>query len=67
MNKMDGKQRRSYEAKLSEVCDLFKEEDFKNNKVLGPEFLLAYYCQLKQLSGTNYRNDDEDSSETPEE
>ena len=67
LNKMNGKQRRSYEEKLSEVCDLFNEEDFKNNKNLGPEFLLAYYCQLKQLSGTNYRNDDEDSSETPEE
>lgn len=49
LKKMNVKSRRFYEAQIAEVKDLFEIEAFKDNSKLKPLFLLAYYCQQKEL------------------
>lgn len=34
-----------YESKISEIMELFEGDDFRDNRKLSGEFLLAYHCQ----------------------
>lgn len=44
---------------IKEIMDVFVFEDFTNDKQLKGEFLLGYYCQLKDLEQKKDDNDDE--------
>ena len=48
---MGTEKRRYYENLLGKVMEQFETEDFEDNSKLKPIFLLAYHCQLNQLSG----------------
>ena len=50
LNKMGAGQRRFYEKKIGEVMELFDRNAFEDNSKLKPVFLLAYHCQLNQMS-----------------
>ena len=51
LNKMGVGQRRYYEKLLEEVMEQFEIREFEDNSRLQPLFLLAYHCQLNQISG----------------
>ena len=51
LNKMGTGQRRYYENMIGEVMEQFKITDFEDNSKLKPLFLLAYHCQLNNMSG----------------
>ena len=51
LNKMGTEKRSYYENLLGKVMEQFGTEDFEDNSKLKPIFLLAYHCQLNQLSG----------------
>ena len=50
LNKMGAGQRRYYEKLLGEVMEQFEIKEFEDNSRLQPLFLLAYHCQLNQIS-----------------
>ena len=37
-----------YQAKISEIMDMFDGDDFRNDSKLSGEFLLAYHCQREE-------------------
>lgn len=53
LNKMGVGQRRYYEKLIGEVMELFDMKEFEDNSRLKPIFLLAYHCQLNQMSRKN--------------
>ncbi|MCI5648978.1 MAG: type I-C CRISPR-associated protein Cas8c/Csd1 [Fusicatenibacter sp.] len=57
LNKMGPGLRRYYENKIGEVMELFDTDEFQDNSKLKPLFLLAYHCQLNQMSGNKNAND----------
>lgn len=50
-----------YLSQIQEVMSLFEPEDFKKNTPLSGEYLLAFYCQRKQLQPTNTKNTTHDN------
>lgn len=59
LNKMAPGQRRHYEKKIGEIMELFDIEEFQDNSKLKPIFLLAYHCQLNQMSGKKKSSEEE--------
>jgi CRISPR-associated protein Csd1 len=47
------------ESELDSVMSLFEQEDFKSDKKLSGEFLLAYHCQRRDLWSKNEQSDNE--------
>lgn len=54
-----GKMAAYYESEISKIMDMFNGDDFRNNKKLSGEFLLAYHCQKEE----HYRGKKEDNKE----
>ncbi|MDY5021459.1 MAG: type I-C CRISPR-associated protein Cas8c/Csd1 [Blautia sp.] len=50
LNKMGTGQRRYYEKLFGEVMELFDKKEFEDNSKLKPVFLLAYHCQINQIT-----------------
>lgn len=48
-----------YQHKISEIMDMFEGDDFRDNRKLSGEFLLAYHCQIED----HFRKNDEDETE----
>ena len=48
-----------YQHKISEIMDMFEGDDFRDNRKLSGEFLLAYHCQIED----HFRKDDEGKTE----
>ena len=59
LNKMGTGQRRYYENMIGEIMDLFEITDFEDNSKLNTLFLLAYHCQLNQMSWKKNINEEE--------
>lgn len=60
LNKMAPGQRRYYEKKIGEIMELFDIEEFQDNSKLKPIFLLAYHCQLNQMSSKKKISEEEE-------
>lgn len=48
-----------YQHKISEIMDMFNGDDFRDNRKLSGEFLLAYHCQIED----HFRKNDEEVTE----
>lgn len=48
-NRMKQGQRVYYTKLMCEVADLFKDEAYRDNTKLKPDYLLGYYCQLSDI------------------
>ncbi|WP_157844226.1 type I-C CRISPR-associated protein Cas8c/Csd1 [Candidatus Methanomethylophilus sp. 1R26] len=56
-----GKMVSYYESEISKIMDMFEGDDFRNNKKLSGEFLLAYHCQREEhFRGKNTDNEEEE-------
>lgn len=49
LNKMERWQREYYEGMIEEVTNLFDPADYSNDKKLGSDYLLGYYCQINEI------------------
>ena len=54
-----GKKAGHYQHKISEIMDMFEGDDFRDNRKLSGEFLLAYHCQIED----HFRKNDEETIE----
>ena len=52
-----GKKAGHYQHKISEIMDMFEGDDFRDNRKLSGEFLLAYHCQIED----HFRKNDEET------
>lgn len=54
-----GKKAGYYQHKISEIMDMFEGDNFRDNRKLSGEFLLAYHCQIED----HFRKNDEETIE----
>jgi len=52
-----------YQGKIAEIMELFDGDDFRNDKALSGEFLLAYHCQRNDQFTRKETDEDKETEE----